>query len=139
MNARTVAKRLVLAFGALKGDLDGVHDLIGRVKAAEALELKLRVVIGKVHNERQYWYALWFSQGREFESSLNAMIEEINTLRLKAGITGEKWAEIARDQYHRRHVDPPSHPVPGIQTDEKTIESPPIRPPEAPQPGDPVP
>jgi hypothetical protein len=128
-----VAKRWTLAMGAITGDLDGVHDVIEKLKESEALNERLRIVISRIHDERQYWYALWFSQGKEFENSLNMMIHEINNLRKKAGVDGEKWEEIARQAFHDRHVGPKKHPVPGITTELKDISSPPIRPEEAPK------
>jgi len=129
-----MAKRWTLALGAFTGDLDGVHDMVEKLKQADALNERLRTVIGRIHDERQYWYALWFAQGREFENTFNMLIHEINTLRAKAGVSGDRWEEIARQHFHDRHVEPKKHPVTGISTDLKDLASPPVRPEEAPKP-----
>lgn len=134
----TVIRRVMLAGHALAGHLDNVTDLaITNAKlAADNAELgrinqTLRDSIYNIHEQRQYWFNLWFTMGREFENAQNTLIDEINTLRQKLGNTQDKWEEIQKKAFHERFVDPPKHPVPGIKTEAKNITNPNEVPPEA--------
>ena len=130
MKLDVIARRLALAYDALTGRLYDVHDAAEKLRASETLVQHLREVIDKVHVQRQYWYDVWFSQGSEFENSMSAMMNEINALRAKLGIKGEKWEEVVK-AYHQRHVAPPSHPIPKIATELKQVPAPPEKPKEA--------
>ena len=130
MSIRTIARRVLLCREALAGRLDNVHLLAIKLEETEERAENTRRVMLQIHEERQYWYNLWFTMGREFENGQNALIEEIGNLRQRVGHTGDKWEELVKKSFHARHVEPAVHPVPGVRTDLKHVPSPPQPPPE---------
>ena len=135
-----LAKRVVLAVGALTGKLDHVQDIASVLKRYgesieenDALVGRLRRTVERVHAERQYWYDTWFAQGKEFEAAMTHLCEEIDSRGQKLHIK-EKYfdGELLKKAFHQRHVQPPSHPIPNSHTELKQVDAPPVPPSESP-------
>ena len=124
-------KRVLLAKQALVGRLDLLPDLAAQNQdLQETLTNKNRIIL-KIHNERQYWFALWRQMGCEFEHTQDVLIEEINHLRAKAGVKGEFYEQKVKQAFHDKFVDPPAHPVRGVDSEEPAVSCPPQVPEEA--------
>jgi hypothetical protein len=125
---RVGTTRLLLAAGCLLGHFDYKIEMNRIVAEKEEVIARLRQALDRLHKERQYWYDLWMSMGREFEAGQNALMEEIDNLNKKLGKTEPSvYKDLVKKSFHDRHVDPPRHPVPGVKTDLASIPSPPIK------------
>lgn len=124
MDSQLLVRRLLTAKDVLLGRLDHVFDLAQALQQAEQREQAMRKVAENISKERDYWRSLWMAQGKEFENSLSAMLEEIQQLRKKAGITGNKWEELVKKAFHDRHVQPAKHPVSGVRCEAESIDEP---------------
>lgn len=132
MKLKTAVSRVLLAKACLLGRLDDAPALGARLVEIQAELEGARRALWRVHEERQYWYSLWFTMGREFENAQTTLCDEIDQLRRKLGIEGTKWEEIVKKGLHDQFVEPKSHPVKGIRTEIKTpIASPPQAPKQA--------
>jgi hypothetical protein len=125
------ARRIMIAALALVGKLDADVDMAQTVAAREATIAQLRTVIRSVHEQRQYWFNLWFTMGREFEVTQESLIKEIDELRSKLGMSDSKYQDLIKHAFHDKYVAPAAHPVSGIRTETSSIDVPPTVPKEA--------
>lgn len=131
MKMLTAARRIVLAANVLAGKMDDRFDAAAAIAERDQLIANLRKVLQSVHDQRMYWYNLWFTMGREFEATQDALITEIDQLRQKLGIDGKKYEQVLKQAFHDRFVAPGEHPVQGITVEgDGPIQSPPVQPPE---------
>ena len=109
----TIASRIALAYSALAGRLDDVPGMARELTELRARMVRLNSSLCSLSDQRDYWYRLFTSMGRDFEHTQNVLCEKIDELRKR--IPGE-WDNKpffdgkVQEVWHERWVDP-KHPI----------------------------
>ena len=121
-------RRTYIGIRVITGGIDP-EELVLEIASHQDTEEHLRSVIQKLQMERQYWYELWSTEGRQYHAAQHKLIEDITNVRRKYGDkNADKLMELemrAEQQRHELLVDPKKHPSPAVKTELKEVSAPP--------------
>jgi hypothetical protein len=82
---KVAIKRMVLAWSALRGQLDELLDTAAMLNEQQKRIDRLRKAVADATQQSEYWFETWFRVCREFQVAQGLFVEEIDRLRRKSG------------------------------------------------------